>query len=255
MITLSFDGTFEGLLTLVFESYRMQLKPDAIVNRVRELPTLFDQAVFIPTEEEKANRVWHRIKQKTSKTAAYQLVMVFESELPQAPTLIYRFIQHMVDSNYNIETDFANPVVVEVSKICRKVLREAHHVQMFTRFQQTAVDSYYASFVPKYNVLPLSIAHFRDRYADMEWVIYDLQRNFGYHHLKGAVQRITFEELPVNESNGFLEDHLLHPEEKHFQALWKEYYQSISIVDRKNYKLHRQKLPKRFWRYLPEKQV
>jgi len=48
---------------------------------------------------------------------------------------------------------------------------------------------------------------------------------------------------------------LLAEDEKLFQRLWKQYYKSISIQERKNPKVHRQLLPKRFWKYLPEKGV
>ncbi len=251
---LSFDGTFDGLLTLVFESFRLKVVPDLIVNGGDQGLTLFDRPLFIAAEAEKAERVWKRVKERTSDEGAYRLYMVYLSEMADAPQLIYRYIRHMTESRHNIETDFAHPAVTDVLKIHRKVMREAHRIQMFTRFQQTAVNSYYASFAPKYNVLPVSIAHFRDRFAGQEWVIYDLLRNFGFHHCNGEIERISFEALPASVLTGNLDDKFLHPDEKQFRKLWKEYYHSISIENRKNPKLHRQLLPKRFWRYLPEKQ-
>ncbi|MDR1181486.1 MAG: DUF4130 domain-containing protein, partial [Bacteroidales bacterium] len=47
---------------------------------------------------------------------------------------------------------------------------------------------------------------------------------------------------------------LLAEEECYFQATWKQYLQSISIKERKNPNLQRQHMPKRFWKYLTEKQ-
>lgn len=255
MTILSFDGTFDGLLTLVYESFRLKVFPEMIVSSGDQGVTLFDKPVFISTEAYKAERVWKRVKERTSNEGAYRLYMVFLSEMPRAPELIYQYIRHMVASSHNIETDFAHPAVVDVLNIHRKVMREAHRIQMFTRFQQTAANSYYASFAPKYNVLPVSIAHFRDRFADQEWVVYDLKRNFGFHHLNGEIERISFETLPASILTGNLDDRFLHPDEKQFRKLWKDYYHSICIENRKNPKLHRQLLPKRFWQYLPEKQV
>jgi probable DNA metabolism protein len=39
-----------------------------------------------------------------------------------------------------------------------------------------------------------------------------------------------------------------------FQKMWKSYYKSMTIKERINPKLHRQNMPRRFWRYLTEKQ-
>jgi probable DNA metabolism protein len=40
-----------------------------------------------------------------------------------------------------------------------------------------------------------------------------------------------------------------------YDQLWKDYFHSINIQERKNIKLHVQYLPKRYWRYLNEKVV
>ncbi|RYZ23730.1 MAG: DUF4130 domain-containing protein, partial [Chitinophagaceae bacterium] len=39
-----------------------------------------------------------------------------------------------------------------------------------------------------------------------------------------------------------------------YQELWKQYFKSVNIAARKNTKLHIQHMPKRYWKYLPEKQ-
>ena len=128
-------------------------------------------------------------------------------------------------------------------------------INQFVRFQETVEGSYYASFAPLYDVLPLSLPHFRDRFADQQWIIYDLKRNYGFLHDLKTVSRIVFDELKVNPQNGQLHHSLLADDEKLFQQLWKQYYKSICIQERKNPKVHRQHLPRRFWKFLPEKGV
>ncbi|MDN3710262.1 DUF4130 domain-containing protein [Myroides ceti] len=39
-----------------------------------------------------------------------------------------------------------------------------------------------------------------------------------------------------------------------FDQLWKDYFKSTNITERKNMKLHIQHVPKRYWKYLNEKQ-
>jgi probable DNA metabolism protein len=39
-----------------------------------------------------------------------------------------------------------------------------------------------------------------------------------------------------------------------YQELWKQYFDSVDIKARRNMKLHIQHVPKRYWKYLVEKQ-
>jgi len=39
------------------------------------------------------------------------------------------------------------------------------------------------------------------------------------------------------------------------QTLWKRYYEAVNIPHRNNPRLHVRQLPRRFWKYLPEKQT
>ncbi|HOW39467.1 MAG TPA: TIGR03915 family putative DNA repair protein [Bacteroidales bacterium] len=253
MTLLCFDDTFDGFLTLIFESYRLKIIPDKIIGKSEEQLFLFSRPVFIPAEAEKSDRVWNKIIERTSKDNADRIYRVFMSEVPGSRMLIYEFIRLMTERNYNIEADFTLRPVLEINKLHRKVAREADRIRMFTRFQKTAEKSYFAAFSPQYNVLPLVINHFTDRFSDQEWIIYDLKRNFGFYSDKKETSRISFTDLPVNPVNGQLYESFHDPEERSFQELWRKYYNSIKIEERSNYKLHRQMLPRRFWRYLTEK--
>ncbi len=253
MNVFSFDNTFEGLLTLVFECYDQRQFPDEILSGERSQNVLFGSTNTVATNDRKAERVWKGIVSHSSEVNAHRIYRVFLAGMFDTPMLLVKFIRLVVDSTQNQETNFSEPVVVEFNKLHQKVCKEAHRIQMFVRFQKTVEGSYYASFAPMYDVLPLCIPHFRDRYADQPWIIYDLKRNYGFMYDLKNVSRVVFDDLKVNPQNGQLHSSLLAEDEKHFQKLWKQYYSSICIQERKNNKVHRQLLPKRFWKYLPEK--
>ncbi|MGE5393801.1 MAG: TIGR03915 family putative DNA repair protein [Candidatus Saccharibacteria bacterium] len=255
MNIFSFDNTFEGLLTLVFECYQRGCFPDEILCGEGSQPVLFSSTIHIHTDELKAERVWNGIVSHSSKENAHRIYRVFLSELPHVPLLLVKYMRLVINSRKNEETNFSEPVVVEINKLHQKVCKEAHRVQMFVRFQKTIEGSYYASFAPMHDVLPLCIPHFKDRYADQPWIIYDLKRNYGFWYDLKNVARVTFDDLKVNSQNGQLHASLLAEDEKHFQQLWKQYYHSICITERKNDKVHRQLMPQRFWKYLPEKGI
>jgi probable DNA metabolism protein len=56
-----------------------------------------------------------------------------------------------------------------------------------------------------------------------------------------------------NDSSGDVDAGVLSEDEILFQRLWKQYFRSICIDQRLNLKLHRQKVPKKYWKYLTEK--
>ncbi|MCL2098163.1 MAG: TIGR03915 family putative DNA repair protein [Bacteroidales bacterium] len=247
-----YDNTFEGLLTLVFDAYSRKIFPVKILRP--EDDCLFEDEVYtVVTAEDRAQRVWTGLQKKISKDACQMCYAVFLSELPDVELLLLRYMQKAFAAQQSIEVDFGDADVLECSKIYRKVMREAERMRMFVRFQKTADGIFFAPIEPKYNVLPLAIAHFEDRFADQQWIIYDVKRQFGFYYNLHKTEEITFDKLDIDLSTGKLNDAQAAMDELLFQQLWQNYFKSICIKERTNLKLHRQHLPKRFWKFLPEK--
>ncbi|HEY3388941.1 MAG TPA: DUF4130 domain-containing protein, partial [Prolixibacteraceae bacterium] len=64
---------------------------------------------------------------------------------------------------------------------------------------------------------------------------------------------VTLIEISFNTSNGAVPLYLLQEEEAVYQTMWKGYCQNIAIRERLNPKLQKQHMPKRYWKFLPEK--
>lgn len=110
---------------------------------------------------------------------------------------------------------------------------------------------YYANLEPDFNVLPLIVNFFKDRYADQKWLIYDLKRNYGIYYDLAQVTEVKFTNR-LNKNHVVIQ---LDDEELHYSNLWKNYFDAVNIKERKNTKLHVQSLPKRYWKYLNEKKL
>jgi probable DNA metabolism protein len=182
------------------------------------------------------------------------LAVNFLSELPDIEMLLFQYIQKALKSNISIETNFGDPGVVEIHQLFKKITRETERVRMFVRFQKTADDIYFASFDPQYNVLPLTIPHFKSRFADQSWIIYDTRRKYGFYYDLKSVSEIRFDDSKINPLTGVLDQSVFTEDEKLFQTLWKTYFKEMEIKERHNPTLHKRLLPKRFWKYLTEKQ-
>ena len=127
-------------------------------------------------------------------------------------------------------------------------------MEAFVRFRLTKDGIYFAAIEPDFNVLPLIRTHFKNRYADQKWIIYDLKRNYGVAYDLSAVAYITLDLAPEIGISGAPEAYF-HTSEISFQELWKQYFTSTNIKGRANQKLHVQHLPKRYWKYLTEKNL
>ena len=109
-------------------------------------------------------------------------------------------------------------------------------------------DEIYAAIIePDFNVLPLIAKHFKNRYADQQFVIYDRSRSYGIFYDLNTVQ---FIELDLDDA---VLKEALHDEEMHYDEMWQDYFISTGIKSRINKKLHLRHVPKRYWKYLNEK--
>ena len=251
-ISFTYDGTFDGLLTCVFEAFDRKQFPQQIFKH--ETPLLFTENYNIETDEQKANRVVEGLRKKLSPIAFQMVFTCWLSELEEIEVLLFNYICKSFLAEKSIEMNFADSDVLELSKIYRKVGKEAERMRQFVRFQKTTDNIYFASIKPLYNVLPLVSDFFKDRFADQQWVIYDLKRDYALYYNLRKVETVHFEDLKINRLNGKLHSKLLTQDEQYFQSSWKDYLKSVTIKERKNLKQQLQFMPKRFWKYLTEKQ-
>jgi probable DNA metabolism protein len=144
--------------------------------------------------------------------------------------------------------------VLDVIQFARKVKKEAMRMMQFVRFQQTKDGLYFCGIEPLYDVMPLVVGHFKKRFADQQWLLYDLKRNYGAFYNKKTVEEVVLTSQEINRNTGQVSENVLNEGDAFYQTLWKSYFENISIKERKNLRLQRQHMPRRFWKYLTEKQ-
>lgn len=251
MTSLIYDGTFDGFLSAVFEVYEYKWKDVFIITEPRYQPNIYASKHEVLTNETKAERVWKGLKQKISAKACSEIYHSFLCDKPFENTLL-SYIRYAFSSSKTIEWDYTNTHVVQVREMALKVHRERHRMEAFIRFQLTKDQLYYAAIQPDFNVLPLLETHFKRRYANQKWMIYDVIRKYGiYYNLEEvSVIKMSFSE----ETDGAKDISAVYDEEEDlYQSLWQNYFKSVNIQARKNMKLHIQHMPKRYWKYLTEK--
>lgn len=206
----------------------------------------------IITDLKKADRVWKGIKSNSTARGSLRLYYAFLSERAQIESLLLTYIQQAFKSRIPLDSDFGNETVLKISQIAKSVGREKHRMEAFVRFKLTNDDIYFANIEPDFDVLPLISKHFKSRYADQKWIIYDLKRQYGLYYDLEKVEMMNLT-WPANFDPTQTTTEFFTPSEIEFQTLWQNYFQSTNIVARKNTKLHIQHVPKRYWKYLSEK--
>jgi len=255
MTQLVYDGTFDGFLTSIFEAYEKKLQNFTIVRCTAFQPSLLGGHILVPTDQGKSLRVWEGLIKKLSRRSRNDVYKSFLSEIPEMEGMLTQFMTYVFKSSNNVEADVADRRVLAVTQTARMVHREKHRMEAFIRFQRMKDDVYYAAIAPDFNVIPLLVGHFKDRYADQHWLIYDKKRNYGiqYDHLSRTVTEVSIQ-FADEASHEFLPESMCHEEEAQYQRLWRDYFYSVNIGQRNNRKLHVQHVPVRYWRYLTEKQ-
>ena len=248
-MTYTYDGSFEGLLSVIFETYRLGQPADNICEESVAQPELFGTLVHVTTHPLHAKRVLRGVAKRTSPDAARILYHSFLSEQPDIEMLLYRFVRLAMANDESILDNFREPVVLRLHRIERQIHREVHRMHAFVRFQKTHDGLYAALVTPDFNVLPLLGTHFKARYPAFRWLIYDTRRRYGLYHEDHTTRFITLEATPQQ-----LSEALLTGAETDYQQLWQTYFSSVNIPERRNMKLHLQHVPRRYWKYLVEKQ-
>ena len=178
MTIFTYDKSFEGLLTALFHAYNRRMFPDRLLADAEPLPLFYDEVFRVVTDTALADRVWRG-------TARLLLCKVFDSQ--------GQCVFNLMDAD-----------VVEVSHLWKKVNNEATRVIQFVRFQKTADDIYFAATSPVYNVLPLTMDYFTDRFHDQTWLVYDAKRRYGFFYDGGTPQEVRFEGDDERLASGIL---------------------------------------------------
>ncbi len=248
-----YDKTWEGLLTAVYDAYARRTFPEHLLAEGEPEPMFSDGIYVVRTDTARSERVWNGLQRRAGRRVCNMLLYVWLSEEPDADELIFRYLRGVFESPHDITTDFSRPDVLAAHQIASKVAREGEHVRQFLRFQKGADGSYFAPVAPKYNALPLAVDYLADRFADQRWLVYDTRRHYGYLYDLQEVREISMED-DAHLLSGRLSDEILAADERLFQQTWRDYLGALTIKERLNLRLQRQHMPRRFWKYLTEKQ-
>ena len=238
-----YDGSFEGLLCCVFESFSRRELPSDVTSEEDAQPT-FSEALYIDTDPEKARRVADAIPKKISPEAEESVRTAFLSCVPNRDILILSYLQKGFRAGKAIDSMLADNTVNALNKAVLHCTNEAHKLRGFLRFSD--FDGYLAAVIePKNRVIPLIAGHFADRMPHENFLIYDKTHRMAaiyYSYKMEFIEKIDFE-MPAAST-----------EEERYRELWRGFYKAVGIEERENPRCRMSMMPKRYWGNMTEMQ-
>ncbi len=240
-IIYQYDGSFDGLMSCIYESYTQKERPTAFLSDgdADEL-CLFDVRA-VQTDRAHAKRVYESFR-KFSPDAGPFLRRVFLTCLPDKEMAIYRFVAKLYREGASYFTRLSDDDYQPLLRAVRHMSAEVEHLRGFVRF--SIFDGVLgAEIEPKNRVLPLLRNHFCDRCHNERFFIYDRTHREALFYANGVSRIIplaAFEMAAPNE------------EEAAYRRLWKRFYDTIAIRERVNPKLRMTHMPKRYWNTMTE---
>ena len=233
-IAITFDGSFDGFLSVVYACYYEKIIPIDIQDEHQAQLTLGLDARFIETNQTHAAKVFSALHEKISEEAAAMIFYAFLSFENDRFMSIFRYIKRGFSIGHMIDSHLQEDLVRHVHKIAKHVGREAHLLSGFSRFAETKQGIFYCKITPKNDVLPLLADHFSQRFMNQAWMIHDKTRNQaaiydGHSYIITDTPRDAVVELADGEEET--------------QEMWVAFLDALSIKARKNLKLQRQLLP------------
>ena len=240
-IAYLYDGSFEGLLCCVYESYYQKELPSMIFNYEQPQGTLFP-VKEIATTQTSAKKVRDSIVRSISKEALNLVRLCYFSNLENRELAILRFLRIGYKVGAPVTNMLASDVVSTITKSAQNVQSESHFFKGFLRFSQYD-GTLVAIIEPKNFVLPIISAHFCERFPSEQFLIYDKTHKCAFALQNGEKSLIALERLELPEVG---------EEEEKYRALWKQFYSTIAVEGRENPKLRMGNMSKRYWANMTE---
>ncbi len=244
MLIYIYDNTFEGLLTAVYNGFYSKNPPEFIYGEFESnIPFLLGEIVEVITDEIKFNKVKNAIINKIDFLSLKKIYMTYLSNYENKSTLIFNYLKIAFKLKHNVHSFLNIDVIRLVDNINKKVMFECHNFEGFIRFNYLDEKFLYASIEPDNDILELIGEHFKKRFPKEYFIIHDISRE------KALIYDTLSYEIVTMDSDVY-EKLKLHKDE--YTELWKTYFKATTIEERKNLRLQRRMMPKRYWKHILE---
>ena len=237
-----YDGSYNGFLCCVFESFVQHEIPFAVWTPQRETATLYPVRE-IATDPARARRVYASFAPKLGQEAKWLVTRDFLSGDEDKELHLLRFLHFAFAVGPGAAKQMGHPLVAPLYRMKKSLDWEVDKFQGFVRFEEHE-GMLGAVIHPKNYILPLLRGHFCGRFPEEDFMIYDAVHGMVLLYRDHKAQLLNLAEpltLPPPDE-----------QEQQLQQLWKQFYDTLAIQARRNERARMSHCPKRFWADLTE---
>lgn len=238
-----YDGTLNGFLTLVFDCYLAKTLPQKIFPEANYCPNFLENPIFITTDDNKADRVFAGIEKNIGYTTLYNTYYAFLSNEKDKEMYLLKYLCDGFEVGPKINNRLTISYVFKIMNMKKRSFGECHRLKGLLRFQEIENNFYYASIHPDNNILEPLGHHFINRLPNQNFIIHDKTRNLCLLYNAKEYKIIPTTDLKIPD---------ISEEEQKYQELWKTFFKTIAIAQRKNPRCQMQYMPKKYWKDLVE---
>lgn len=237
-----YDGSFIGLLSLINYLIKRNIIPLNIKDETYQ-ENLLEKVEYINITNNEL--IIDRIIASFGEYAFNIIYNVFLSSDESKEINIYYFLINAI--KYKKKIVFMRNIesVNNCLKISSYVKRESHRLKGFVRFKELENKVLYAEIEPVNNVISFLSYHFKNRLKYEYWIIKDIKRNIMSVYDKKNFYIISASDFKLSKNK-------ISRLELSYEEMWKTFYKTIGIKERKNDRCRMNFMPKKYWKYILE---
>lgn len=184
---ISYDGSFNGFLTVLYKAFDKGWNVSDIVRQGAKQDELFTNNEHITTNTDLAKKVWFGLERK-SKIATKHIYFSFLSEQKDIELTLFEYVRLILGRQETGEDSNITAVVELLNNLVTKIEKEKQRMEVFASFQLSESNTSKAFIKPRYNILPLLSRHLRLSHRNKEWEVFDTKRNYGISYVSGKLE-------------------------------------------------------------------
>lgn len=257
-MTIEYDGSFEGFLGAAADALARGDSHPAFSVAGRSQPLLFEETRPVARDPAAADALLDRLARRASPEAARTLALAFLTERPGIEDALFAYLTLALTHGPDVDRLHAHKAVHAVHRLARRTSGETHRFKGLLRFRELRDGVLWAPFDPDCNILFPVALHFTRRLAAETWVIHDVRRNLAAAWDGQALSPAEPDPAtwpghrPANSAGSPAPP--LSEAEQEVATLWRDYCRTIAIPERRNTTLQARNMPRRYWRFLVEKE-
>ncbi len=235
-----YDNTYTGLMTALYIHYKYK-KSSGIFSKKSYQKSLISDYKIVKSNEEFSLNMEDIVRERISKSALKLIYYTFLSTEAKKEKFIVKFIDLGLKKG-NVTQLYSHEDTFPVQKIYDKVSKEKHRFLGILRFKDLN-GILFSKISPDSDIVELIMSHFVDRFKSENFIIFDDKRIKAGIYNQKQWYITNIDKKLYNKFNDV---------EEVYEEMWKEYFKSISIEDRKNIKAQFQFVPSRYRKNITE---